>query len=118
MSDDRCELLCLDVPRAEAVRASLPDDQTIRGLAGLAAALADRTRLRLALALGAGEELCVCDLAWIAGASDKLVSHHLRALRQAGLAVSRRDGKIVFYRLTELGSRLLDSVRSLQGASL
>ena len=51
----------------------------------------------------------MCDLAWISGRSDKLVSHHLRVLRGAGLAGSRRSGKVVFYRLTALGERMLQA---------
>jgi ArsR family transcriptional regulator, lead/cadmium/zinc/bismuth-responsive transcriptional repressor len=54
----------------------------------------------------AGGELCVCDLAWISGKAQNLVSHHLRALKGAGLASSRREGKIAFYSLTEEGDRL------------
>ena len=52
----------------------------------------------------------MCDLAWISGRPQNLVSHHLRALRDEGLAASRRDGKIVFYSLTEVGAELLDTV--------
>ena len=42
-------------------------------------------RLMLAAALGEAGELCVCDLSWIAERPENLVSHHLRALRSAGL---------------------------------
>ena len=52
----------------------------------------------------------MCDLAWISGRSQNLVSHHLRALKQEGLASSRRDGKIVFYLLSDVGVELLDGV--------
>ena len=41
--------------------------------------------------------------------AENLVGHHLRTLRAAGLASSRREHKIVFYALTELGTRLLDA---------
>ena len=51
----------------------------------------------------------MCDLAWITRRAENLVGHHLRALRDAGLAGSRREHKIVFYALTELGERLLDA---------
>lgn len=68
-----------------------------------AKALGDPTRLMIAVALRDGDELCVCDLAWIAGRAENLVGHHLRALRAAGLARSRRDGKVVFYTLTSVG---------------
>lgn len=75
-----------------------------------ARALADPTRLTLAGALGEGEELCVCDLAWILGRSQNLVSHHLRTLRSCGLVSSRRDGKLVMYTLTGTGRALLGAV--------
>lgn len=108
MADDRCDLLCLDLPRAEAIRQYL-DPGAVAAAATRARALGDPTRLALALALREGEELCVCDLAWIAGRAENLVGHHLRTLRSAGLAGSRRQGKIVFYRLTDTGFALLDA---------
>jgi DNA-binding transcriptional ArsR family regulator len=43
-------------------------------------------------------------------AADNLVSHHLRALRAAGLAESRRDGKMALYSLTPRGHVLLDTL--------
>jgi DNA-binding transcriptional ArsR family regulator len=64
-----------------------------------------------------GGELCVCDLAWISGRPQNLVSHHLRALKLAGLAASRREGKIVFYALTDAGRQLLDGVLGAVAAS-
>ncbi len=106
--DDRCDLLCLDLPRAEAIRGRV-DLTAARAAAVRAKALGDPTRLTIALALRDGRELCVCDLAWIVGRADNLVGHHLRTLRSAGLATSRRDGKIVFYALTRAGRALVDA---------
>jgi DNA-binding transcriptional ArsR family regulator len=108
MASDRCDLLCLDLPRAEQVRAHL-DHELIARVAAQARVLGDATRLTVAAALAEGDELCVCDLAWITGRAENLVGHHLRTLRGAGLARSRRDGKIVFYSLTELGQTLLET---------
>jgi len=108
MASDRCDLLCLDLPRAEHVREQLNHELIAQG-AGRARALGDTTRLTIATALGEGGELCVCDLAWITDRAENLVGHHLRTLRDAGLASSRREGKIVFYSLTQLGQRLLDA---------
>ena len=107
---DACDLLCLDLPRAEAVRATLPAPHELSAASERAKALADPTRLAVAACLREGGELCVCDLAWVTGRSDKLVSHHARALRAAGLVASRREGKMVLYRLTAAGSALLESV--------
>lgn len=108
MADDRCDLLCIDLPRAEVIRQHLHTD-AIEAAALRAKALGDPTRLTLAVALRDGDELCVCDLAWIAGRAENLVGHHLRALRTAGIAASRREGKIVFYTLTDAGRGLVDA---------
>ena len=108
MSDDRCDLLCLDLSRAEEIRREL-DVAAAEGAAATAKALGDPTRLTIAMALREGAELCVCDLGWITMRAENLVGHHLRSLRAAGLADSRRDGKIVFYSLTEIGRNLLDA---------
>lgn len=117
MPDDRCDLLCLDLVKAEALRASRPSEFEARALAAGFRALGDPTRLSLALALRDGGELCVCDLAWIVERAENLVSHHVRALRTAGLAEYRRDGKMALYSLTERGRRLLDVVAAEQVAT-
>ncbi len=108
MAEDRCELLCLDLPKAERLRASRPSEQEARALAAEFRALGDPTRLTVALALRDGDELCVCDLAWIVERAENLVSHHVRALRVAGLAADRREGKMALYSLTERGRALLE----------
>lgn len=107
---DTCDLLCLDLPRAERVRARQPPAPDLAAAAARARALADPTRLSVAVALRDGAELCVCDLAWVTGRSDKLVSHHARQLRAAGLVDARRDGKMVMYALTPAGRALLEAV--------
>jgi ArsR family transcriptional regulator, lead/cadmium/zinc/bismuth-responsive transcriptional repressor len=66
--------------------------------------------LALALALRACARACVCDLGWIVGRDEKLVSHHVRLLKAAGLARSERDGRMVMYELTDRGRRLLAAV--------
>ena len=117
MTNDRCDLICIDAPRAEAIREKLLDGETAYGAAERAKALSDPTRLTLAAALreadaegGAGGELCVCDLAWIAGRAQNLVSHHMRTLRSLGVVRSRRSGKMVMYSLTDEGISLLGAV--------
>lgn len=110
MADDRCDLLCLDLPQAEALRRQRLDAEEAARLAGRARGLADPTRLMLANALLGAEELCVCDLSWISERSANLVSHHLRLLRTESLVRSRRDGKLVIYSLTETGRDLVRAV--------
>ena len=110
MNEERCDLLCVDAPRAEAIREGLLGIEVARAAAERARALSNPTRLMLAAALREGGELCVCDLAWISGRAQNLVSHHLRLLRSHGLVTSRRDGKLVMYSLTSEGSELLGAV--------
>jgi ArsR family transcriptional regulator, lead/cadmium/zinc/bismuth-responsive transcriptional repressor len=110
MTDERCDLICIDAPRAEAIRATLLGERLAQEAAERARALSDPTRLTLAAALREGEELCVCDLSWIAGRAQNLVSHHMRVLRSHRLVRSRRDGKLVMYSLTGEGRSLLGSV--------
>ena len=110
MGDDRCDLLCLDLPRAEALRTSRVDERSAQLLAEPFRALADPTRLTLALALRDGGELCVCDLAWVLERAQNLVSHHLRGLRTSGLVDYRREGKMALYSLTAAGETLLAAV--------
>jgi hypothetical protein len=117
MADDRCDLLCLDLEKAEALRAGVLPLAAAERAAGDAKALADPTRVMLAAALAATDELCVCDLAWISRRAENLVSHHVRALRTAGLATSRRDGKMVMYSLTERGRALLAAIGEITVAS-
>jgi DNA-binding transcriptional ArsR family regulator len=110
MADDRCDLLCLDLAKAERLRAERLDERSARRLADRARSLGDPTRLTIASALAGTDELCVCDLAWVTGRAENLVSHHLRALRTAGLVDSRRDGRMVLYALTAPGQALLAAV--------
>ena len=107
MASDRCEILCLDLEKAEALRSTRLSAHLAERAARRARALADATRLTLAASLADGEELCVCDLAWIVERAENLVSHHLRLLRSEGLVASRRQGKMIMYSLTTAGRELL-----------
>jgi ArsR family transcriptional regulator, lead/cadmium/zinc/bismuth-responsive transcriptional repressor len=114
--DDRCDLLCLDLPTAERLRQRRLPAGAAEVAAGRAQGLADPTRLTLASALLEADELCVCDLAWIVERSQNLVSHHARVLRASGLVRSRREGKMVMYALTEEGRALVGAVLGLEVA--
>ncbi len=63
------------------------------------------------MALTCGQELCVCDLSWIAERPQNLVSHHMKILKAEGLASSRRDGKMTMYSLTDKGRTLLGALQ-------
>src|SRR5947208_529221 len=103
------ELLHIDRRTANALRRSRPTPNVAAEVAGRFRALADPTRLGLALALRDGRELCVCDLSWITERSQNLVSHHMRSLRAERLVGSRREGKMTMYSLTRAGEDLVEA---------
>src|SRR2546423_10642471 len=69
-------------------------------LAGLLGMLADPVRSRILFALSAAGELCVGDLALALEATEDQVSYALKMLRLAGMVSFRKDGRMVFYRLS------------------
>ncbi len=109
---DTCELLCLDLQKAEALRQALPAAHELEIVAQPFKALTDPTRVALLLALADGGRCCVCDLSWVVGRDEKLVSHHVRLLKSLGVVRSQRDGRMVLYELTELGVSLVASCRA------
>jgi DNA-binding transcriptional ArsR family regulator len=71
-------------------------------LAGLLAVLSDQVRARLLFALVSVEELCVGDLTLALGdVSEDQTSYALKTLRNAGLVQTRRDGRVINYRLAD-----------------
>jgi DNA-binding transcriptional ArsR family regulator len=62
--------------------------------------LGDANRLRI-LSLLAQQELCVCDLADELSMSESAVSHQLKTLRALRLVKYQKQGRRVFYRLTD-----------------
>lgn len=78
-------------------------------------ALADPTRLQMALVLRDAEEpVCICDFTATFDLTQPTVSHHMAKLREAGLVESEKIGIWAFYRLRDdlapATRRLLDSL--------
>lgn len=69
--------------------------------------LGDATRVRMLYALLEAGELSVGELAATVRAPDTSVSHALRLLRMAGIVTSRRDGRLIYYSLSDAHIRLL-----------
>lgn len=99
----------------EAVSAGkgmLPRQRELEGMEAFFKVLGDSTRLRILHALLAGE-LCVCDLGQALSMSVSAVSHQLAVLKSARLVRNRRDGKVVYYSLSDDHvTSLLESMRA------
>lgn len=70
-------------------------------LCRLLSLLADLVRSRLLFALVSVPELCVGDLAMALGVTVDQVSYALKMLRSSDLVQSRRDGRVIYYRLAD-----------------
>ena len=68
-------------------------------------AISTPTRFRILAAIGKGEA-CVCHLEALFELRQAYISQQLMEIRDAGLLDTRRDGRYIFYRLTE--PQLLD----------
>ncbi|HKO99337.1 MAG TPA: metalloregulator ArsR/SmtB family transcription factor [Pyrinomonadaceae bacterium] len=97
---DTCEVDFVDERKVKRVQKAMKPVEAVSSLAETFKLLGDPTRIKLAFALSR-EELCVCDLAHIVGASQSAVSHSLRALRQMKLVRFRKEGKIAYYKLDD-----------------
>lgn len=72
----------------------------VKDIVKVFSALADPTRLRIMLLLRR-RELCVCELMFILEMEQSRVSHHMRILRDAGIAEDVREGRWINYRVPE-----------------
>lgn len=106
MYRDVCDIYCYDEPKVRRVKSYLESDFS-SDMTKIFKALSDDTRVKIALSLCREKELCVCDIANIIGSSVANTSHHLRLLRNWGLARYRKEGKLAFYSLED------DHVRQL-----
>jgi ArsR family transcriptional regulator, lead/cadmium/zinc/bismuth-responsive transcriptional repressor len=103
---DGCLFRVVDAERVEAVCERMPAEEDLVDTADVFGLLSDPRRLRLLLALLDGE-LCVCDLAAVTGMSESATSHALRLLRAHRVVSTRRDGRMVYYRLDDAHVRML-----------
>jgi ArsR family transcriptional regulator, lead/cadmium/zinc/bismuth-responsive transcriptional repressor len=101
-----CEVDLIHPEAVQRARAALPDVEMVQRVAAVFQVLADPTRARIVYALS-HEELCVCDVAAVAGLSISAASHQLKRLRDQGVVSFRKEGRLAFYRLRD------DHVRAL-----
>lgn len=91
---------CIHPEAIRLVQTQLPERVKLAELAEFYKLFADGTRLRIVMALAVAE-LCVCDLSAVLRMKQPAVSHQLRVLKQARIVRSRREGKEVYYTLSD-----------------
>ena len=77
-------------------------------------AMAHPVRLAILDILLDNEEECVCHMEAMLGYRQAYLSQHLMSMREAGLVEDRREGRNIFYRISQPGMvSLLSNVRLL-----
>lgn len=97
---DMCEITCVNEEKVLSIKNKLSEENPFE-VVKIFKALSDDTRIKIAYALSEAGELCVCDVASIVGSTTATASHHLRLLKNLGLAKYRKEGKLVFYSLDD-----------------
>ena len=78
----------------------MPDDEILFDLAELFKIFGDSTRIKI-LYLLFESEMCVCDIAQMLRMTQSAISHQLAVLKKSKLVKYRREGKTVFYSLSD-----------------
>ena len=93
---------------------NMPDKETVQTVAEAMKQLGDPSRLRIFWLLCHCEE-CVINIAAATGMTSPAVSHHLRLLKNAGLILSHRNGKEMYYRAadTEIADKLHHTIEEI-----
>ena len=84
----------------EHILERVPSVEEFQTAADIFKQLGDGSHIRIFWLLCHCEE-CVINLSAMVGMSSPAVSHHLKQLKTAGLIVSRREGKEVYYKAAD-----------------
>lgn len=97
---DSCDVTCVHEDVISKVNGDLPEDEVLYDLAEFYKVFADSTRIKILYVL-LKSEMCVCDISELLNVTQSAVSHQLRMLKQMKLVKYRREGKSVFYSLSD-----------------
>lgn len=97
---ESCDVLQVHEDVVRQVTQEIPPEETLYDLADFFKVFSDSSRIKILYAL-MQSEMCVCDLASALEMSQSAISHQLRILKQQDLVKYRREGKSVFYSLSD-----------------
>jgi len=106
-----CDYMHAHSNLVKKVKEMMPEEEILYDLAELFKVFGDTTRIKILYVLFESE-MCVCDIAQLLNMSLSAISHQLRVLKQAKLVKYRREGKTVFYSLSD------DHVRAIIGQGM
>ena len=103
--EDRYNVECCEFMHAhdeivERVQKEMPGEDTLYDLTELFRIFGDSTRIRILYVLFESE-MCVCAIAELLGMTQSAISHQLKILKDANLVANRREGKTIYYFLSD-----------------
>ena len=84
----------------DMVRHELPTDELLCDLSDLFRLFGDTTRVKILFSLFESE-MCVCAIAELLCMTQSAISHQLKILKDANLVANRREGKTIYYFLSD-----------------
>lgn len=100
VEEGSCEFMHVHDEIVERVEKVMPDEQQLLDLSEFFKVFGDSTRIKILYVLSQSE-MCVCDIASLLMMGQSAISHQLRILKQMRLVKFRREGKTVFYSLSD-----------------
>lgn len=100
MQNKECDCEAVHQELINKIKPVMPPVETILNLSELFKIMGDKTRMQLLWALDCNK-MCVCDLAFLLNMTKSAVSHQLKALKLANLVKSEKEGRHVFYSLSD-----------------
>ena len=97
---EQCDYIHVHEDTVNKVKKSMPEEEVLYDLAEFFKVFGDSTRIKILYVL-LQSEMCVCDIGQLLNVSQSAVSHQLRLLKQMQLVKYRRDGKTIFYSLSD-----------------
>ncbi|MCX7027266.1 MAG: metalloregulator ArsR/SmtB family transcription factor [Spirochaetes bacterium] len=99
-SAEFCRIVVVHEDLVQKARESMPKENLIRTTGDFFKVLGEPTRIKILIAL-MSSELCVCDLCAVLNMNQPAISQQLKSLKQVGFVKYRKDGKVVYYSLSD-----------------
>ncbi len=95
-----CDCGIIHGETVDEVKKAMIKDEDFSNISDFFRIFADSTRIKILWALDK-KEMCVCDIASLLGMTKSAVSHQLKVLKDNNLVKNRRNGKVVYYSLSD-----------------
>lgn len=98
--EENIEQISINIEKVNKIKNRMPEEELLFDIAEIFKVFGDSTRMKIISVL-LEEELNVSEIAAITNSTPSAISHQLRVLKQAKLVKGKKEGKAVFYSLSD-----------------